>query len=145
MIARFTGAEPGANARALILKLQQALEQAEENAKQLGTLSVKVVQLMEDAEPTAQVQYTEDEIIIHLGIPAGKTGDKGAQGNSGVYVGSGEMPEGYNVQIDPDGEVEPFPAALVLSALPEASEALRGSFAIAPEGNNDKLYICMKL
>ena len=24
---------------------------------------------------------------------------------SGVYVGSGEMPEGYNVQIDPDGDV----------------------------------------
>ena len=29
---------------------------------------------------------------------------KGEQGESGVYVGSGEMPEGYNVQIDPDGE-----------------------------------------
>lgn len=24
--------------------------------------------------------------------------------SSGIYVGSGEMPEGYNVQIDPDGE-----------------------------------------
>lgn len=24
--------------------------------------------------------------------------------SSGVYVGSGEMPEGYNIQIDPDGE-----------------------------------------
>lgn len=28
---------------------------------------------------------------------------RGPQGLSGVYVGSGEMPEGYNVQIDPDG------------------------------------------
>lgn len=28
---------------------------------------------------------------------------KGPQGNSGVYVGSGEMPEGYNVQIDING------------------------------------------
>ena len=27
-----------------------------------------------------------------------------AQGESGVYVGSGEMPEGYNVQVDPDGD-----------------------------------------
>ena len=27
----------------------------------------------------------------------------GPQGVSGVYVGSGEMPEGYNVQIDPNG------------------------------------------
>lgn len=32
-----------------------------------------------------------------------KNGSRGAQGVSGVYVGSGEMPEGYNVQIDPSG------------------------------------------
>lgn len=47
--------------------------------------------------------------------PAGETGQKGdpgatgaqgpqgPQGISGVYVGSGDMPDGYNVQIDPDG------------------------------------------
>lgn len=29
---------------------------------------------------------------------------KGPQGNSGVYVGSGEMPEGYNIQIDVEGD-----------------------------------------
>ena len=34
----------------------------------------------------------------------GDKGDRGEQGVSGVYVGSGDMPEGYNVQIDPDGE-----------------------------------------
>ena len=28
----------------------------------------------------------------------------GKDGKSGVYVGSGDMPEGYNVQIDPNGE-----------------------------------------
>ena len=32
-----------------------------------------------------------------------KVGPQGLQGVSGVYVGSGDMPEGYNVQIDPDG------------------------------------------
>ena len=31
-------------------------------------------------------------------------GEKGEIGNSGVYVGSGEMPENCYVQIDPDGE-----------------------------------------
>ena len=36
------------------------------------------------------------------GLPS--RGPKGDQGASGVYVGSGEMPDGYNVQIDPDGE-----------------------------------------
>ena len=34
----------------------------------------------------------------------GDQGEQGIQGVSGVYLGSGEMPEGYNVQIDPDGE-----------------------------------------
>lgn len=33
----------------------------------------------------------------------GDTGAKGEKGNSGVYVGAGDMPEGYNVQIDPSG------------------------------------------
>jgi hypothetical protein len=28
------------------------------------------------------------------------------KGESGVYVGSGEMPEGYNVQIDPNGDAD---------------------------------------
>ena len=31
-------------------------------------------------------------------------GVQGEKGDSGVYVGSGDMPEGYYVQIDPDGE-----------------------------------------
>ena len=31
--------------------------------------------------------------------------EKIPEDGSGVYVGSGEMPEGYNVQIDPDGSV----------------------------------------
>lgn len=35
--------------------------------------------------------------------PKGDTGETGPQGISGVYVGSGAMPDGYNVQIDPDG------------------------------------------
>lgn len=34
----------------------------------------------------------------------GKPGKDGEKGDSGVYVGSGDMPEDCNVQIDPDGE-----------------------------------------
>jgi hypothetical protein len=37
-----------------------------------------------------------DENAIYL------TPDNG--GDSGIYIGSGEMPEGYNVQIDPNGD-----------------------------------------
>ena len=33
-------------------------------------------------------------------------GPQGPQGVSGVYVGEGEMPAGYNVQIDPSGEAD---------------------------------------
>lgn len=39
---------------------------------------------------------------------------KGDKGDSGVYVGSGDMPEGYNIQIDPSGSPD-------ISALPTVS------------------------
>ena len=42
-----------------------------------------------------------------LGWWKGPKGDKGDNGVSGVYVGSGDMPEGYNVQIDPGGVIKP--------------------------------------
>lgn len=77
--------------------------------------------------------------------PAGQKGDAGPRGESGVYVGSGDMPDGYNVQIDPGGDSEPFPIAVVADVLPEASETLRGSFAIVPNGDTDNLYICMRV
>ena len=38
--------------------------------------------------------------------PKGDVGPQGPQGVSGVYVGEGEMPTGYNVQIDPSGEAD---------------------------------------
>lgn len=38
--------------------------------------------------------------------PQGDVGPQGPQGVSGVYVGEGEMPAGYNVQIDPSGEAD---------------------------------------
>ena len=42
---------------------------------------------------------------VNLGSLKGPKGDKGETGNSGVYVGSGDMPDDCNVQIDPTGEV----------------------------------------
>ena len=35
----------------------------------------------------------------------GDTGPQGPQGVSGVYVGGGDMPEGYSVQVDPTGDM----------------------------------------
>ena len=40
--------------------------------------------------------------------PEGIPGPKGDPGQSGVYVGSGEMPEGCNIKIDPEGEADEF-------------------------------------
>ena len=37
----------------------------------------------------------------------GPTGPQGPQGVSGVYVGSGDMPDGYDIQIDPSGTFTP--------------------------------------
>lgn len=45
---------------------------------------------------------TEEEWLESL---EGEKGDKGDRGNPGIYLGTGEMPEDCNVQIDPDGNV----------------------------------------
>jgi len=44
---------------------------------------------------------TKEEWLASL---KGNKGDKGDRGNPGVYVGTGDMPEDCNVQIDPDGD-----------------------------------------
>ena len=35
-------------------------------------------------------------------------GEKGDPGKDAVYVGSGDMPDGYDIQIDPNGEADEF-------------------------------------
>lgn len=47
----------------------------------------------------------------------GDRGDQGPIGLSGVYVGSGDMPDGYNVQIDPNGSATDI-IELVIANLP---------------------------
>jgi hypothetical protein len=50
---------------------------------------------------------TEDEYVLEITTDTETITTpnlKGTDGKSGVYVGSGDMPEGYNVQIDPNGE-----------------------------------------
>lgn len=91
----------------------------------LDALGVEVFTLDADAEATVEKKIASDKVSFVFGIPRGKDGREGKDGKdgakgdpftyedftedqlkklSGVYVGSGEMPEGYNVQIDPDGE-----------------------------------------
>lgn len=79
--------------------------------------------------PSASVEQTDDGAILTITdkdgtttatITNGQDGQPGEKGESGVYVGSGDMPDGYNVQIDPDGEVFEVDdiVSLVLDALP---------------------------
>lgn len=61
----------------------------------------------------------------------GIQGIQGEQGVSGVYVGSGEMPEGYNVQIDPDSDVVPMAEGISEKSLVfnDAQGNIAGSYA----------------
>lgn len=66
----------------------------------------------EDATPNVVAQITEiaDNAVniaqsVRDDADAGKfKGEKGEKGDSGVYIGSGDVPDGYNIQIDPNGE-----------------------------------------
>ena len=52
----------------------------------------------------------------------GDKGDTGPQGASGVYVGDGDMPEGYNVQIIVGGNASSgFPTTEEVQAMIDAS------------------------
>ena len=69
-----------------------------------------------DATPNVVAQITEiaDNAVniaqsVRDDANAGKfNGKDGKDGVSGVYVGDGDMPEGYNVQIDPTGDADLF-------------------------------------
>lgn len=94
--------------------LIHAVFQAEESEQKAKTSAEAAKSAQEAAESSAdEAKESADataeclkEIKTKLanGEFKGETGPVGPQGVSGVYLGSGEMPEGYNVQIDPDGK-----------------------------------------
>jgi hypothetical protein len=60
----------------------------------------------ENLNKLEQAVLANDTAIEEINT-AMESGDfKGDPGVSGVYVGSGDMPEGYNIQIDPNGEAD---------------------------------------
>lgn len=61
----------------------------------------------EKGNPFTYEDFTPEQLASLKG-EKGDTGNRGEQGVSGVYVGTGEMPEGYNVQINPDGNADAF-------------------------------------
>jgi hypothetical protein len=67
------------------------------------------------------------------GVDPDENGNVEVKGNSGVYVGPGEIPEGYNIQIDPTGKapvlvqsvngVKPDPSGNVEIELPDSGDS----------------------
>lgn len=72
----------------------------------------------------------------------GATGAAGAQGVSGVYVGSGDMPEGYNVQIDIDGDAPLYnPVAKTASMTQSVGVDTDGKLYTAPGGGGGSVTV----
>lgn len=67
----------------------------------------------------------ENEQLLYNDKPIVGIGE--SSGNDEIYVGSGEMPEGYVLQLDPNGEDT---GAL----LPNVTEADNGKFAVVQNG-----------
>lgn len=85
-------------------------------------------------EPFKYEDFTPEQLEALRG-PQGLKGDKGETGNSGVYVGTGDMPDDCNVQIDPSGD----PAVVVtMKDVEEYVEEILGSVSgegiVGPQG-----------
>ena len=61
-------------------------------------------------------------------------GKDGEPGVSGVYVGPGDMPEGYNIQIDPDGDADGAIKKMIYDALAEVPAGLTAAQINALDG-----------
>jgi lysophospholipase L1-like esterase len=57
---------------------------------------------------TAENMNEIQDEVIRIGDALDSGELKGEKGESGVYVGTGDMPDGCNVQIDPEGTAAPF-------------------------------------
>ena len=108
----------GANAAA-----EQAQAAAASAGTAAGTASTAASQANAVAQ-TVQAKLDAGELKGEKG-DKGDTGPRGLQGLSGVYVGGGEMPEGYSVQVDPAGETACYTAGESDSRYLRATEIRR--------------------
>ena len=81
----------------------------EANSKTGGGSASIDIEVKTETEDEYVLEFIVDTETITTPNLKGKQGVQGEQGVSGVYVGSGEMPDGYNVQIDPTGEAVVIP------------------------------------
>lgn len=94
-----------------IAKFEARVSNGEFNGKSIYIKgSVNTAEDLIDKLPTAEAGdgYLTNDCHLHVfdGTSFVDVGlVRGERGFSGVYVGSGDMPDGYNVQIDPNGDV----------------------------------------
>lgn len=100
------GDRPGNPTADTLNRLESTLAAAKEISEELTALVDKIQTMLDNGDFIGPQGPKGDTGATGPKGDPGKKGDTGAtgpQGVSGVYVGSGDMPEGYNVQIDPDG------------------------------------------
>lgn len=109
---------------------------SEDNAKASEEAAERAQQAVENMTVTGEIvdphsnlpaleRSVEDGVVhLHLNI---------RQGFSGVYVGDGEMPEGYNVKVNPNGGGASIPA-MIEDALTAAKESGEFDGPPGPEG-----------
>lgn len=89
----------------------EAIQELETNKADKTELSKYIefenitVSAIKGSEASVEKVVTGNIMNLNFVLPKGDTGE---QGISGVYVGTGDMPEGYNVQIDPSGTTESY-------------------------------------
>ena len=111
----FEGLTKKVNDKLSASDLDSAVEDALLKAKQTGEFDGKDGQ---DGEDGTSVNHTWSGTTLIVTSASGTTsadlkgdkgdkgdrGEKGDTGNSNIYIGTGEMPEGYEVQIDPTAD-----------------------------------------
>jgi hypothetical protein len=87
----------------------------------------------ERGDPFTYTDFTEEQL-------ASLKGDKGDTGNSGVYLGSGEMPADCNVQIDPNGDADLIIDQTYNPESPNAQSGIAVAEALSEIGGGHKEY-----
>lgn len=87
--------------------------------------------------------FTQEQLASLKG-DKGDRGEKGDTGNSGVYLGSGDMPDGYNVQIDPTGDpvVIPKEEWITIADITTTEDVKQIEFATDTNGNP---FLCKEI
>lgn len=94
-LAKAGAADAAAQAAAAASDANNAAKTAKDAANSILGLTAQANTLPPGSDASADVVAENGNLLLKVGIP---------RGDSGVYVGSGEMPDGYNIQIDPNGE-----------------------------------------